>query len=156
MKGGYRANAGRPKGSLNKKKKSETRILSGAGFLSKAQEFAEFYKGLLDRSSLGKRPSDSEKQQMKKLAGELSKSYEAGGDNADRPIEELPLSFLLTIMNNPGIDLELRVRVASICAPFCHRRYAEKSGIKEEKQKKAKQVGSGRFATGRPPIKLVK
>lgn len=127
-----------------------TRILSGAGFLLKAEKFAEFYKGLLDRSAKGKKPTESERKQMSKLAAELSKTY-SNGEKGVRPVEELPLTFLLKIMNDSQMDIDMRLRAASICIPYLHVRKGETTGKKQEAAYKAKQAGSGKFSAGRPP-----
>lgn len=153
-RGGFRSGSGRKKGSKNRKapEKKETLV-----FLSKAEEFAQFYKGMLDRAQKGKKPSESEKQQMMKLAAELTKTYESGGENEGKPVEELlPLDFMLKLMNDPGEDKEMRARMAQAAAPYCHARIAEGKGKKDEKSEKAKQAGAGKFAAGAPPLKLVK
>jgi len=82
-RGGFRSGSGRKKGSKNRKapEKPETLV-----FLSKAEEFAQFYGGMLARAQKGKKPSESEKQQMMKLAAELTKTYESGGENQGKPI----------------------------------------------------------------------
>lgn len=152
-RGGYRPGAGRKKGSAKKQPVKEAAL----PFVSKAEEFAVFYKGMLEKASQGKKPTEAERQQMSKLAAELTKTYEAGGENEGKPIEELlPLDFMLKIMNDPKENKELRARMAVAAAPFVHPRIAEGKGKKTEKEEKAKQAGGGKFAPGRPPIALVK
>ena len=153
-RGGYRPGAGRKKGSKNRKapEKPETLV-----FLSKAEEFAQFYGGMLSRASSGKKPTESEKQQMMKLAAELTKTYESGGENEGKPVEELlPLDFMLKIMNDPGEDKEMRARMAQAAAPYCHPRIAEGKGKKDEKDDRAKKAASGKYAPAPAPLKLVK
>ena len=153
-RGGFRSGSGRKKGSKNRKapEKKETLV-----FLSKAEEFAQFYGGMLARASSGKKPTESEKQQMMKLAAELTKTYESGGENEGKPVEELlPLDFMLKLMNDPGEDKEMRARMAQAAAPYCHARIAEGKGKKDEKTDRAKKAGAGKFAAGAPPLKLVK
>ena len=153
-RGGFRSGSGRKKGSKNRKapEKPETLV-----FLSKAEEFAQFYGGMLSRASSGKKPSESEKQQMMKLAAELTKTYESGGENEGKPVEELlPLDFMLKLMNDPGEDKEMRARMAQAAAPYCHARKGETMGKKDEKADRAKSAGKGKFQAGRPPISLVK
>jgi len=152
-RGGYRPGAGRKKGSAKKQPVKAAAL----PFVSKAEELAIFYKGMLDRVAEGKKPTEAERQQMTKLAAELVKTYETGGDNEGKPIEELlPLDFMLKIMNDPKENKELRSRMAVAAAPFCHPRIAEGKGKKQEKDDKAKTAGAGKFAPGRPPIALVK
>jgi hypothetical protein len=153
-RGGFRSGSGRKKGSKNRKapEKPETLV-----FLSKAEEFAQFYGGMLSRASSGKKPTESEKQQMMKLAAELTKTYESGWENEGKPVEELlPLDFMLKLMNDPGEDKEMRARMAQAAAPYCHPRIADGKGKKDEKKDKAKAAGSGKFAPAPAPLKLVK
>jgi len=125
--------------------------------LSKAEEFAVFYKGILARAAQGKKPTAAESQQMQKLAAELTKTYESGGENEGKPIEELlPLDFMLKLMNDKSNDLEMRARMATAAAPYCHARKGETMGKKDEKADRAKSAGQGKFQAGRPPIALVK
>ena len=153
-RGGARPGAGRKKGSKNRKapEKPETLV-----FLSKAEEFAQFYGGMLSRASSGKKPSESEKQQMMKLAAELTKTYESGGENQGKPVEELlPLDFMLKLMNDPGEDKDMRARMAQAAAPYCHARKGEGQGKKDEKDDRAKKAASGKYAPAPAPLKLVK
>lgn len=152
-RGGYRPGAGRKKGKKTDIEKNPSKLV----LLSKAEEFAVFYKGILDRAAKGKKPTASETQQMQKLAAELTKTYEAGGENENKPIEELlPLDYMLKVMNDPDDDKNRRDRMAIAAAPFCHARKGEGLGKKEEKENKAKQAGSGRFAASPAPLKVVK
>jgi hypothetical protein len=76
--------------------------------------------------------------------------------NAAAASENLtPLEYMLRIMRDPNEDADRRARMAIAAAPFCHARKGEGSG-KEDKAERAKQAGSGKFAAGRPPIKLIK
>ena len=153
-RGGFRSGSGRKKGSKNRKapEKPETLV-----FLSKAEEFAQFYKGMLDRAQKGKKPSESEKQQMMKLAAELTKTYESGGENQGKPVEELlPLDYMLKIMNDPSEDKDMRARMAQAAAPYCHARKGEGKGKKDEKDDRAKKAASGKYAPAPAPLKLVK
>lgn len=152
-RGGYRPGAGRKKGKKTDLVNNPEKLV----LLSKAEEFAQFYKGMLDRAHSGKKPTESEKQQMMKLAAELTKTYESGGENEGKPVEELlPLEFMLKLMNDPGEDKEMRARMAQAAAPYCHARIAEGKGKKDEKTDRAKKAGAGKFAAGAPPLKLVK
>lgn len=152
-RGGYRPGAGR-------KKCKKPDISGNTGnlvLLSKAEQFAEFYKGILDRAAQGKKPTPAESKQMQQLAAELTKTYEAGGENEGKPIEELlPLDYMLKVMNDPKMDKEMRARMAIAAAPFCHARKGEGLGKKEEKEDRAKSAGQGKFAPSIAPLKVVK
>lgn len=152
-RGGYRPGAGRKPGP--KKEPVKTAALP---FISKAEELAIFYKGMLERAAAGKKPTEAEKQQMSKLAAELAKTYETGGENEGKPVEELlPLDFMLRMMNDSGVDKETRLRAASLAAPYIHPRKGEGAGKKEEKNERAKQAGEGRFRPSAPPkLKVVR
>lgn len=151
-RGGFRPGAGR-----KKKPQKEPVKTAALPFISKAEELAIFYKGMLERAAQGKKPTEAEKQQMSKLAAELTKTYETGGENENKPVEELlPLDFMLRLMNNPSTDMEMKARMAIAAAPFCHPRAGEGKGKKDEKEEKAKAAGSGRFAPGSAPLKVVK
>lgn len=148
-RGGYRPGAGRKKGS---KKTKESSV-----FLSKAGEFAKFYKGLLDRSSQGKKPTDSEKQTMNKLASELTKNYEPGGENKPVNISTADAkTYLEELLISVWVDQKSKIQIANILMPYQHTRKGEGAGKKEEKADRAASAGKGRYQTGRPPIKLVK
>lgn len=66
-----------------------------------------------------------------------------------------PLEFMLGIMNDPNQDVNRRDRMAIAAAPYCHARGSE-TGKKGEQSAKAKKAATGKFASGRPPLKLVK
>jgi hypothetical protein len=153
-RGGYRPGAGRKKGKKTDLQNNPEKLV----LLSKAEEFAIFYKGILARAAQGKKPTAAESQKMQQLAAELTKTYESGGENEGKPIEELlPLEFMLKLMNDASNDLEMRARMAQAAAPYCHARKGDGVGGKKEEQAgKAKQAGAGKFAPGRPPIALVK
>lgn len=67
-----------------------------------------------------------------------------------------PLEYLLSVMNNPKEDQNIRIRVAGMVAPFIHPKPGERTGKKEEKEEKAKTAFTGKFKAGRSPISLVK
>ena len=152
-RGGFRIGAGRKAGSVKKTPVKKAAL----PFISKAEELAVFYKGMLDRASQGKKPTEAERKEMSRLAADLAKTYETGGENEGKPIEELlPLDFMLKVMNDPKENKELRSRMAVAAAPFCHVRKGEGLGKKQEKDEKAKQAGQGKFKPMAPPLKLVK
>jgi len=70
---------------------------------------------------------------------------------------ETPLEFMLRIMNDPAVYLDLRARMAIAAAPYVHaRKGAGGSGKKDQQAQAAKVAGSGRFAPASQPVKLVK
>ena len=152
-RGGYRPGAGRKKGKKEDAGKNPKSLV----LLSKAEEFAIFYKGILDRAAQGKKPTAAETKQMQQLAAELAKTYEAGGENEGKPIEELlPLEYMLKVMNDTKADKEMRARMAIAAAPFCHARKGDGPGKKEDKVDRAQKAAAGRFAPSKPPLKVVK
>jgi len=154
-RGGFRPGSGRPKGTIKKPPVKAAAL----PFVSKAEELAVFYKGMLERAAQGKKPTEAEKQQMQKLAAELAKTYETGGENEGNLVEELlPLDFMLRLMNDAGVDRETRLRAASLAAPYVHVRAGEgkDKGKKKDREDKAKQAGAGKFAPGVAPLKMVK
>ena len=159
-RGGYRPGAGRKKGTLDSapRKKTETQEqINRLPFISKAEEMAVFYKGLIDRAQKGKKPTDKEKQKMNQLATELSQTYEAKEETSEKPIEELlPLDFMLKVMNDNKEHKELRARMAVAAAPFCHARKGEGVGKKSEKEDRAKSAGLGKFASMANKLRVVK
>lgn len=66
-----------------------------------------------------------------------------------------PLDYMLKIMRNPNEDADRRARMAIAAAPYCHARKGE-SNSKADKISRAKIAGTGIFAPGKPPLKLVK
>ena len=73
------------------------------------------------------------------------------------PMENLtPLEYMQRVMNDPSNDTSIRLRAASLAAPFVHSRKGEGGGKKDEREAKAKTAGSGKFAASPPPLRAVK
>lgn len=71
----------------------------------------------------------------------------------DAAIENMePLEYMLKVMNNPNESKEMRARMAIAAAPFVHARVTGGKGKKHDREEKAKAAGSGKFATGVPPV----
>jgi phage terminase small subunit len=66
-----------------------------------------------------------------------------------------PLEYMLKIMNDPGQDIERRMKMAISAAPYVHPRATEK-GKKEVAEERAKKANKGRFAPGRAPLTRIK
>ena len=76
---------------------------------------------------------------------------EAKAENLD------PLTYMLKVMNDPEVtDATRKDRMAIAAAPFCHARKGEGAGKKEDKADRAKNAAAGKFAAGKPPLKVVK
>jgi hypothetical protein len=150
MRGGARIGAGRKKGSKDKPKES-------TAFSLKAREFAEFYRGMLDRARKGVKPTAAEKEKMTTLSAELAGRLEEQQGGQEAALEDiLPLDLMLRYMRDPREDKEFRVRLATAAAPYCHPRKGEGAGKKDEKQDRAAKAGAGRFAASAPPqLKVV-
>ncbi|MFZ2631443.1 MAG: hypothetical protein WA081_04785 [Desulfosalsimonadaceae bacterium] len=67
-----------------------------------------------------------------------------------------PLEYMLKIMCDPSADPDRRDKMAYWAAPYVHPRGVEKKGKKAELKEKAEKVSSGKFATGKPPLKRIK
>jgi hypothetical protein len=76
--------------------------------------------------------------------------------NAAAAVNLTPLDYLLSVMNNPTEDKNIRVRVAGMIAPFIHPKPGERTGKKDEKEEKAQTAFTGKFKAGRSPLSLVK
>lgn len=176
MRGGYRPGAGRKKGSKDKrprkvkpgkttqgKKKppkkpinpDEQKIKELLSFDLKAK--AKFYNEFLSRVSKGERLTMAEKKMMGQLAAELSAGL-TEGEKKEAAAENLtPLDYMLKVMNDAEAEKERRDRMAIAAAPFVHARKGEGGiGKKDEKADRAKAAGSGKFAAGQAPLKVVK
>lgn len=161
-RGGFRPGAGRKKGSKDKNPRKvrddqveAEKIRQMLSFGTKAR--ARFYQEFLLRVSKGEKLTMAEKKMMDKLAAELAD--EVKGDQKGEAGEAMdPLTYMLKVMNDPSEDKEMRARMATAAAPYCHPRKGEGAagGKKQEKDDAAKRAGSGRLAPGRPPISVVK
>ncbi len=67
---------------------------------------------------------------------------------------ELPLEYMVRVMNDPHVDDGRRDRLAVAAAPYLHPKVGE-SGKKEQKAAKAKDAGKGKFAPAAPPTLVV-
>ena len=65
-----------------------------------------------------------------------------------------PLAYMLNVMNDPCADDDRRDRMAVNAAPYIHSKRGE-MGKKDTQSAAAKKAGSGRFAQGAPPLKLI-
>lgn len=168
-RGGFRPGAGRKKGSKDKntRKKSEAqedaakiREMLSYGLKAKAKIYNEFlWRASGQPNKDGALPAPltiAEKNLMNKIGKELAdalpKEDEPGADLS----EDSPLEYMLSVMRNKKIDEETRLRAASLAAPYVHARKGEGQGKKGDKADRAKSAGSGKFAAGKAPVRLVK
>lgn len=171
--GGYRPGAGRKKGSKDTKpraprKSAPTKSKSQPKALDpdkqKIKELlsfdlkakAKFYNEFLARVSRGEHLSIAEKKMMAQLATELAAGL-TEGEKQEAAAENLtPLEYMLKVMNDTAAEKDRRDRMAIAAAPFLHARAGEGKGKKDELEEKAKKAGSGKFAAGQAPLKVVK
>ena len=171
--GGYRPNAGRPKGSKDGKprkgsKKSSVKSKpiepSEKQKLRKMLEFdkkakAQFYQEFLVRVSQGETLSLSEKKLMTKLAADLEKDLVEDDEQGKFKISDIKLddpdakSFLENLLMAPEseVDRKTKIQICNILLPFQHARKGEGQGKKADLADRAKAAGSGRFAPSKPP-----
>lgn len=161
-RGGYRPGAGRKFGSKDKKKQraispeaeEKKKIRELLAFDKKAK--AKFYQEFLSRIGKGEILSVSEKKLMSKIASELAEAID-DKDKDESKLQELdPLTYMLKVMNDPNAGEERRDRMAIAAAAYVHGKPLEPKGKKRDREDKAKEAAAGRFASGSPPLKLVK
>ena len=70
------------------------------------------------------------------------------------PTTSDPLEFLRLVMSNPANDARLRIGAAVALMPYLHAKAGE-TGKKEGKREAAKNAGAGRYASTKPPVRLV-
>jgi phage terminase small subunit len=66
-----------------------------------------------------------------------------------------PKAYLLAAMNDPETEPKLRIDAAKALMPFVHQRKGE-TGKKDAKVDAAKTAATGRYGTGKPPLKVVR
>ena len=87
----------------------------------------------------GARPGSGRKPQPK----EDKQTIATGGNMT-------PLEFLLSVMNDNGIEDRLRIDAAKTAAQYCHLKKGD-GGVKDEKAEKAKAAAAGKFSASAPP-----
>lgn len=63
--------------------------------------------------------------------------------------------FLLAAMNDPKLDAKTRVRAGIAAAQYQHTKKGD-GGKKDEKKDAAEKAGTGKFAPGKPPLRVVR
>lgn len=164
-KGGYRPGGGRPKGIVEtrprRRKKprgdsDQVKIREILSLTIKAK--ARLYQEFLLRVGRGEELTLAEKRIFLKLGEELAAAV---GEKSPAAVTDgeavTPLEFMLRVMNDPNEPGERRDRCAIAAAPYVHSRKGEAgSGKKETAAEKARLAASGKFAAGRPPLKVIK
>ena len=153
-RGGYRPGAGRKTGSTKKAIEETKQIRDMLSLQTKAK--AKLFNDLLSKIKSGKKVTIAEKKLMDVLAEELAKELDGQKTEMENGDVLDPLSYMLSVMNDPKADRETRLRAASLAAPYIHTRKGEGTGKKHEKDEKAKAAGAGKFKPSAPPLKLVK
>jgi hypothetical protein len=127
--GGFRPNAGVKPGTKRGPYKTKKKSKSAAKRKAKpAQEFMDVLENILDK-----------KQQEAQEAEQI-----------------LPGDYILKVLNDPTeTDKARKDRLAIAALPFFHKKVSDAMGKKDEKEKRARDAGGGRFGSGQAP-KLVK
>ena len=167
--GGYRPNAGRKKGSLDKKpRKKVTTVENGERIIIKEMlklgttVKAKFYQEYLLRINRGETLTTTEKKMMAQLGQELEADINEGEFPVDvaagaAALNITPLDYMLKVMNDPKAPIDTRCRMAGMAAPYCHlRKGYEGDDKKKQAVDRAAVASKGKFAAGRTPIALVK
>jgi hypothetical protein len=63
------------------------------------------------------------------------------GEQDETPTWELPVAYMLRVMNDPRADAARRDRVAIALAPYLHRKQGER-GAREDRQSYAEEKGT--------------
>lgn len=154
MKGGARIGAGRKKGQ------KDTKPRKGASqkaiFEKKAREFADFYRGIMERAKRGIKPTTAEKERMNALSAELAGMGSGKAEIGEQKSIDLEApEYLRQVWNDPSIEPALRIRAAEIVLRETGATKSAK-GKKDVEKDKAAEAGKGRFAPAAAPIRLVK
>jgi phage terminase small subunit len=80
---------------------------------------------------------------------------EANEAAASLPLCADPRQWLRNLMIDPQQAVRLRVDAAKALLPFTHAKAGE-VGKKDEASKAAKRASRGKFAPGKPPLKIVR
>ncbi|SEJ49769.1 Phage terminase, small subunit [Pseudomonas sp. NFR16] len=95
-------------------------------------------------------------EQDHETAAEPDEDYVSGSFDLSKALHYSdPKAYLLAAMNDPETDPKLRIDAAKALMPFVHQRKGE-TGKKEAKVDAAKTAATGRYGTGKPPLKVVR
>jgi len=84
-----------------------------------------------------------------------TRSKEGADEARSSPGGKSPLDYMLDVMNDSAADDARRDRIAMAAAPYVHAKASDTApGKKEQKQARAQEAASGRFAP-RPRPRLV-
>ena len=72
----------------------------------------------------------------------------------DLPATNDPLAFLMALVNESGANMRRRLNAAAACLLYVHGKVGE-TGKKAEKREAAEKAASGKFASEKPPVRLV-
>lgn len=65
-----------------------------------------------------------------------------------------PLEFLLSVMDSPDVEPNLRVRAAIAAAQYKHKKVHD-GGKKDEQERAAQAAGEGKFSPAPAPLRVV-
>jgi hypothetical protein len=163
-RGGYRAGAGRKRGTKDSTPRRTKNIDAPAASDDKINDAlsfdkiakARFCQEFLVRVGKGEQLPLIEKKLFDKYGFRFSFGVDAG--EPEDPSNEVmtPLEYMLKELNKPRTSQERKDRLAIALAPFLHPRKGDGVGKKNEKEERAKDAGQGKFAAGKPPIHAVK
>jgi hypothetical protein len=64
-------------------------------------------------------------------------------ENLMKPIDMMPLDYLLSVINDPKVSAARRDRLAILCLPFCHPKLIqERLRKKEIRERRARQIAA--------------
>lgn len=106
------------------------------------------------RPGAGRPKGAKNKKTVEREAGEPKVPADIAQEAAENNLD--PLTYMLRVMNDKKAKKDRRDRMAIAAAPFVHARATEAKGKKQDREDKAKDAAAGRFASGSPPLKLVK
>ena len=92
----------------------------------------------------------------KKGATNVASDVTALKDRESKAIQEIkvdPLAYMLQVMNDPTADPDRRDKMAISAAQYLHKK-GDRNAKAGEKLR-AEKAGSGKFAQGRAPLKLI-
>lgn len=104
-------------------------------------------------------PAGSRLAKDKEVLAEIERKGKVKQAKADHSIHDLsklagnysdPKAFLKAMMNDGGEDPKLRLAAAQCLMPYVHEKKGS-MGKKEQQQKDAESLSTGRFATSAPP-----
>jgi hypothetical protein len=127
--------------------------LSGTRFVSLTKAAAAFQvsKSTITRWCQSRKKPDCFREPVKETARNVGQGVGTSPDMT-------PIEYLLQVMRDPAQPHERRDQAAHWLLPYFYpKATARQTGIKKEREEKAKAAGTGRFKTSQPPaFKILK